>query len=181
MPHDSLPNRTEAPAISIPAISIKVLQLHPAAKLPVYAFSGPFGDLAADLYAVEDLQLVEGFATTVPTGLAFGLPPGFGAIVEGRSGLAIQGVGVLGGVIDPGYRGEVKVILTYSKVPSLTFFGQIKAGDRIAQLRIVRRLEATFEWSTELDSTGRGDGGFGSTGRGPSLKPMPGFPGFQAG
>jgi dUTP pyrophosphatase len=88
-------------------------------------------------------------------------PPTHGALVEDRSGLAVRGVTTLAGVIDPGYRGEIKVVMTNLSATAV----EIKAGDRIAQLRIVRRIEAGFEEVTELVEAVRGVNGFGSTGR----------------
>ncbi len=78
-----------------------------------------------------------------------------------RSGLAVRGVTTLAGVIDPGYRGELKVVMTNLSAATV----EIKAGDRIAQLRIVRRIEAEFEEVGELEEAARGAAGFGSTGR----------------
>jgi dUTP pyrophosphatase len=81
-------------------------------------------------------------------------------LVEDRSGLAIRGLTTLAGVIDPGYRGEIKVVVTNLS----PVFVEIKAGDRVAQLRIVQRIEAEFEEVMELAEAPRGAGGFGSTG-----------------
>lgn len=139
---------------------IAVLKLHPAAQLPRYAHLGPFGDLGADLHAVESATIAPGATAAIPTGIALGLPAGFGALVEDRSGLALRGLTTLAGVIDPGYRGEIKVVLTNLGGTAAT----IAPGDRIAQLRIVRRLEATFTEVSSLDRTPRDGGGFGSTG-----------------
>ena len=139
---------------------ILVQMLHPEAKLPRYAHSGPWGDLAADLYAVSAWTLEPGETVAIPTGLALGFPPEYGALVEDRSGLALRGLTTLAGVIDPGYRGEIKVVLTnLAAIPQ-----SIAPGDRIAQLRLVRRIEATFEVVELLEETVRGGGGFGSTG-----------------
>ncbi|ADW70701.1 dUTP diphosphatase [Granulicella tundricola] len=147
-------------AESSPDLEISVLKLHPYAQLPRYAHTGPYGDLAADLHAVEPLTLAPAETRAVPTGIALGLPDGFGALVEDRSGLASRGITTLAGVIDPGYRGEVKVVMTnLSAIPHT-----IAAGDRIAQLRIVRRIEAAFTEVSTLDQTPRNQGGFGSTG-----------------
>jgi dUTP pyrophosphatase len=97
----------------------------------------------------------------VRTGLAMELPSTHGALVEDRSGLAVRGITTLAGVIDPGYRGELKIVLT-----NLTGEAQTVApGHRIAQLRIVERIQATFEESDMVSETERGEGGFGSTGR----------------
>jgi dUTP pyrophosphatase len=143
------------------AIAIKALKMHPEARLPRYAHVGPFGDLAADLHAISAWTIEPGQTVAIPTGLALGLPAGYGALVEDRSGMALRGLTTLAGVIDPGYRGEIKVVLT-----NLADDAQkILAGDRVAQLRIVQRIEAEFEEVTELDETVRDGGGFGSTGR----------------
>ena len=118
------------------------------------------GDLAADLYAVAGVTLEAGATTPVATGVAMEFPSTHGALVEDRSGLAVRGITTLAGVIDPGYRGEIRVVMTnLSAVPV-----EIKAGDRIAQLRIVQRIEAAFEEVGELVEAPRGVKGFGSTG-----------------
>src|SRR5258707_5231955 len=112
-------------------VRIKVMKLDAAAQLPRYAHTGPFGDLAADLFAVAGVTLEAGATAAVATGVAMEFPSSHGALVEDRSGLAVRGVTTLAGVIDPGYRGGVKGVMTnLSAVP-----GEVKEGDRIAQLR----------------------------------------------
>jgi dUTP pyrophosphatase len=143
------------------AVRIKVMKLDAAAQLPRYAHTGPFGDLAADLYAVVGATLGAGATMPVATGVAMEFPATHGALVEDRSGLAVRGVTTLAGVIDPGYRGEIKVVMTNLSAAAM----EIKAGDRIAQLRIVRRIEAQFDEVSELVEALRGAAGFGSTGR----------------
>jgi dUTP pyrophosphatase len=143
-----------------PVILIRIKKLHPAAKLPKYAHTGPWGDLAADLYASLPATLEPGKTTLVSTGVAIELPSEYGALVEDRSGLAVRGVTTLAGVIDPGYRGELKVVLINLSAATV----EVAAGDRIAQLRLVQRIEATFEETEELEEAPRGLGGFGSTG-----------------
>jgi dUTP pyrophosphatase len=139
---------------------VLVQKLHPDAQLPRYAHTGPWGDLAADLYAVSTWTLQPGETVAIPTGLALGFPADFGGLIQDRSGLALRGLTTLAGVIDPGYRGEIKVVLTnLAPIPHTVF-----PGDRIAQLRLVRRIEATFEVVESLDETVRSTGGFGSTG-----------------
>jgi dUTP pyrophosphatase len=140
--------------------TVLVQKLHPEARVPRYAHSGPWGDLAADLHAVSEWKLEPGETVAIPTGLALGLPAEYGALVEDRSGMALRGLTTLAGVIDPGYRGEIKVVLTNLAAIPYT----VSAGDRIAQLRLVRRVEAMFEVVESLDVTERGEGGFGSTG-----------------
>jgi len=132
-------------------------------RLPAYATAHAAGmDICA---AVEgDFVLKAGETALIPTGFAIALPVGLEAQVRPRSGLAVKHqVGILNspGTIDSDYRGEVKVILTN--------FGKsdfvIKRGDRIAQLVIARHERAEWEERGSLDSTQRGAGGFGHTGR----------------
>lgn len=116
-----------------------------------------------DLRAVETVTLEPGVAQLVPTGITIELPPGYEAQVRPRSGLALKHAITMPnapGTIDPGYRGELRVILLNLGREPYT----IHPGDRIAQL-IVARYEAV-EWveSTLADSA-RGAGGFGSSGR----------------
>lgn len=144
--------------------TILVQRLLPAAQLPRYAHTGPYGDLAADLFAAEAATLAPigepGSTIAVRTGLALELPSTHGALVEDRSGLALRGVTTLAGVIDPGYRGELKVVLTnLGEEPQA-----IAPGHRIAQLRVVERIQASFEETDMLAETPRGQAGFGSTG-----------------
>jgi dUTP pyrophosphatase len=144
--------------------TILVQRLLPAAQLPRYAHTGPYGDLAADLFAAEYATLAPvgqpGSTQAIRTGLAMELPSTHGALVEDRSGLALRGVTTLAGVIDPGYRGELKIVLTNLAAEPQSF----APGHRIAQLRIVERIQATFEETDMLAETVRGVGGFGSTG-----------------
>ena len=145
-------------------VSIKVKKLDAAAQVPRYAHGGEFGDLAADLYAAVGVTLEAGATVAVATGICLEFPSTHGALVEDRSGLAMRGVTTLAGVIDPGYRGEIRVVVTNLGVGAV----EIKVGERFAQLRIVERIEARFEEVVELGVAGlegfRGVGGFGSTG-----------------
>ena len=139
-------------------------RLHPAAQMPRYAHAGEFGDLAADVFAAEAAVLAPvgepGSTAAVRTGLALELPSTHGALVEDRSGLAIRGITTLAGVIDPGYRGELKIVLTNLTAEPQT----VAPGHRIAQLRVVARIQANFEETDDLAEAPRGTGGFGSTG-----------------
>ena len=144
-------------------MEVPVRLLSETARLPSRAHED---DAAFDLHADEALALAPGARAAVATGIALALPPGSCGLVLPRSGLAARhGITVLNapGLIDPGYRGEVMVILhnTDSEEPF-----PIDRGDRVAQLLIVRgehaRLAAV---SGELDATARGAGGLGSTGR----------------
>ena len=116
-----------------------------------------------DLRAIEEVVLAPGVPQAVATGLAIELPPGFEAQVRPRSGLALRHSITLPNApatIDPGYRGEIKVILLNLGRSEY----HVHKGDRIAQL-VVARYEPV-EWDEgELGATGRGEGGFGSSGR----------------
>ena len=141
---------------------MRIQKIHPAAVLPGYAH-GPGEDAGMDLRAVEDVTLAPGIPNLVPTGLTVEIPPGFEAQVRPRSGLALKHAITMPnapGTIDPGYRGEVRVILlNLGREPYA-----IRAGDRIAQM-IVARYEPV-EWvEGDLANSTRGAGGFGSSGR----------------
>lgn len=116
-----------------------------------------------DLRSVEDVTLAPGAPRLVPTGLTIEVPPGYEAQVRPRSGLALQHAITMPntpGTIDPGYRGEIRVILLNLGREPYT----IHAGDRIAQM-IVARYEAVDWVEGELAGSRRGAGGFGSSGR----------------
>lgn len=143
-------------------MKIRVKRLVPEAALPEYAH-GPEEDAGMDLRAVADALLEPGVPQLVPTGLAIEVPPGFEAQLRPRSGLALKHAITLPNspaTIDPGYRGEVRVILlNLGREPY-----QVHAGDRIAQM-VIARYEAV-EWEeTDLNESVRGAGGFGSSGR----------------
>ncbi len=116
-----------------------------------------------DLRSVERVVLVPGLPCAVPTGLAIELPAGYEAQVRPRSGLALKHAITMPNspaTIDPGYRGELRVILLNAGQSEYI----IEAGDRIAQM-VIARYEAV-EWvEGELSDTVRGHGGFGSSGR----------------
>lgn len=141
---------------------IRVNLLHPDAVLPRYAH-GPEEDAGMDLHAVEDVLLEPGVPALVPTGIAIELPPGYEAQIRPRSGLALRHAITLPNApatIDPGYRGEIRVILlNLGRAPY-----RVHKGDRIAQM-VIARYEAV-EWvEAELSQSRRGNGGFGSSGR----------------
>jgi dUTP pyrophosphatase len=142
-------------------VRVGVKRVHPDAVLPKYAHSGDYGDLAADLFAVEEVTFTVGDVKTIATGIALEFPPGYGGIIADRSGLAKRGLTTLAGVIDPGYRGEIRVVAAYLGTGTL----RIGVRDRIAQLRIVHRLDATFHEVDELGESERSDRGFGSSGK----------------
>lgn len=129
--------------------------------LPRYETAGAAG---MDLRADEPFALAPGERRLVPTGLALEIPPGHEGQVRPRSGLAVRhGIALVNapGTIDSDYRGEVQVVLVNLGQAPVTF----ARGDRIAQLVIAPVTRATLEIVDDLSSTGRGAGGFGSTGR----------------
>ena len=133
---------------------------------PLPRFAHP-GDAGADLVASEAVELEPGERVLVPTGLAIAIPEGYAGFVLPRSGLAItHGVTVINapGLIDSGYRGELRVGLVNH---GDTVFA-IDPGDRIAQLVIMAVQAPEFVEVEDLDETVRGHGGFGSTGLGSS-------------
>lgn len=144
-------------------LEIPLVALDPDLPLPAYARAG---DAGCDLLARDDAVLAPGGGrATVPTGVALAIPDGYAGLVLARSGLAARhGVTCLNapGLIDPGYRGEVSVILVNTD-PATPY--EVRRGDRIAQLVVVRVEEACLLGVADLGDTERGGGGFGHTGR----------------
>jgi dUTP pyrophosphatase len=144
-------------------LAVPVVHLDPDLPLPAYARSG---DAGLDLLAREDTVLApRGGRALVPTGVAFALPEGYAGFVQPRSGLALRhGVTVLNspGLIDCGYRDELKVLLV-NLDPTEPF--EIHRGDRIAQLVVQAVAHVAWEPVDALPESERGGGGFGHTGR----------------
>ncbi len=143
-------------------MKIRLNKLSPDATLPEYAH-GPEEDAAMDLRSIATVVLSPGIPQAVPTGIAIELPAGYEAQVRPRSGLALKHAIIVAnspGTIDPGYRGEIRVILLNAGASDY----KIEKGDRIAQL-VIARYEPV-EWEEgDLSQTVRGAGGFGSSGR----------------
>jgi dUTP pyrophosphatase len=140
---------------------LRFVKLNDKATLPTRAHDN---DAGLDLYAAESARLAPGARVSVGTGLAVQIPDGAGGLVLPRSGMALKhGVTLVNapGLIDPGYRGEVRVLLLNTD-PSLEF--QVSPGDRIAQLLLVPVAHATPLQAAALDESTRGEGGFGSSG-----------------
>lgn len=144
------------------SVQVLITRLDSDLPLPRYAKGG---DAGADIVSRIDITLAPGERALVPTGIAIALPDGYVALVHPRSGLAIKhGVTMVNapGTVDAGYRGELQIILiNHDRSESVSF----KRGDRIAQLVIQRVERAEFVEVHELPGSGRGTGGFGSTGR----------------
>jgi dUTP pyrophosphatase len=140
---------------------VDVQLLHPDARAPERTRPG---DAGYDLRAVEAFTLAPGERALVPTGVAIALPPGHAGLVTPRSGLAVEhGVSVLNapGLVDPNYRGELKVVLV--NLGAEPFTGGV--GDRIAQLLVVPFAAPPIDVVEALGATERGAAGFGSSGR----------------
>jgi dUTP pyrophosphatase len=143
-------------------MTLRVARLDPRATIPTRAHAG---DAGLDLHALHDATLQPGQRASIATGIAVEIEPGRAGLVLPRSGLAARhGISVVNapGLIDAGYRGELRVLLLNTDRYE-TF--ELAAGDRIAQLVIVAVwTEAPVE-TRELSDSRRGDGGFGSSGR----------------
>ena len=147
----------------MPELRIELKRLPNGEGLPVPAYATEHA-AGLDVVAAEDVTLQPGERRAVPTGFAIAIPAGFEVQVRPRSGLALKhGITCLNtpGTIDADYRGEVKVILANLG----TAVVELARGERIAQLVPAPVQRAAFVEVEALDETGRGEGGFGSTGR----------------
>jgi dUTP pyrophosphatase len=141
-------------------IELPIRRLRPDATLPARAYSG---DAGVDLAACERVELGPGERATVPTGLAIAIPEGYAGFVQPRSGLAARnGLTIVNtpGLVDSGYRGELRVILlnTDRERPFV-----VEPGTRIAQLVVVPIVELELTEVEELPASERGVRGFGSS------------------
>lgn len=140
---------------------LEVKLLHPDAQLPSYAHPG---DAGLDLRSREDVVLKPGQRVAVATGLAVAIPDGFAGFVHARSGRALkEGLALPNapGLIDAGYRGELKVLLV-NLDPETPI--EIRKGEKIAQMVIQKVENVSIEVVESFVETSRGEGGFGSTG-----------------
>jgi dUTP diphosphatase len=155
------------------ATMVEVLIRRIDATVAVPAYAHP-GDAGADLVTTVDVRLEPGQRAMVPTGVSIALPHGYVALVHPRSGLAAaSGLSIVNapGTVDAGYRGEIKVLLVnLDPAEAVT----LRRGDRIAQLVIQRVEQARFVEVDTLPGSGRGDGGYGSTGGFATPVPTPG-------
>ena len=141
---------------------LEIKRIDPDLPLPSYAREG---DAGLDLSAAENVTLKPGERAAVPTGFAVAFPEGFAGFVHARSGRALrEGLALPNapGLIDAGYRGEIKVLLV-NLDPAEPIY--IARGEKIAQLVIQRVERAELDEVVELPPSTRGEGGFGSTGR----------------
>jgi dUTP pyrophosphatase len=141
---------------------LQVKWLDPGLPLPAYAHAG---DAGIDLLSAEDVTLKPGERAAVATGVAVAIPVGYAGFVHARSGRALQeGLAIVNapGVVDSGYRGEIRV-LCINLDPSDPVY--VKRGERIAQLVVQPVEQLELHEVTDLPHSSRGAGGFGSTGR----------------
>jgi dUTP pyrophosphatase len=141
-------------------VRVAIRRLDPTLPLPAYARPG---DAGLDLHAAEAVTLAPGARVLMPTGIALAIPEGYAGFVLPRSGLALnRGVTVLNapGLIDAGYRGEVKVLLVNHDTRPVA----VERGERVAQLVVQRVEPAELVEIDDLPPSARGAGGFGSTG-----------------
>ena len=137
---------------------IQVKKLSPRATVPT---KGHPNDAGWDLYSNEIVSVPAGMTVSISTGICFGIPDGYAALIWDRSSVAMQGIHRFAGVIDCGYIGEVKVCINNStKEPY-----HVTNGDRIAQVIFQKIHDFQLVETEHLTETSRGEGGFGSTGK----------------
>ena len=137
--------------------AIKFLRLHQDAKLPTRGSEHAAG---LDLYSVETVSIAPGKRAGVKIGVSVAIPVGYYGRVAPRSGLAMErGIDVMAGVIDSDYRGEIVCVLVNLGEEPV----QLGRGTRVAQLIVEAIITPEPEWVDELENTGRGSAGFGST------------------
>jgi dUTP pyrophosphatase len=141
------------------SFTIKVKKIHPDAKLPSYAHTG---DAGFDLFAPQDVSLAPGERMGIPSGIAMEVPDGYVGLIWDKSGLSIKnGLKILGGVLDSGFRGEIIIgVMNLSREAYM-----FEKGHKIAQMLIQKVERPEIIEIDELTETERGAGGFGSTGK----------------
>jgi dUTP pyrophosphatase len=143
-------------------MKMEIKRLDESVPLPTYATGG---DAGLDLCAAEEVTLKPGERAVVGTGIAIAIPKGFAGFVHARSGRALrEGLALVNapGLIDSGYRGEIKVVVVNLDNSEAL---EIKRGEKIAQLVVQPVEQVDLEVVEELPASPRGAGGFGSTGR----------------
>jgi dUTP diphosphatase len=138
-------------------MELRVKRIHQDAKLPFY---GHQGDAGLDLFSCVDCLLGAGEVKAVPTGIKVAIPQGYVGLIWDKSGISLKGVHKLAGVVDAGYRGEVRVVMAnLGREPYA-----VTKGMKIAQMLIQPIMDVKVVEADGLDDTSRGEGGFGSTG-----------------
>lgn len=140
-------------------MELRIQKIHPSARIPTYAHHS---DAGFDLYAIESVVIPVGARVLVGTGIAMEIPDDYAGLIWDKSGLSnTYGLKTLGGVVDAGYRGEVKVGIINLGTKDY----EVTMGDKIAQMIIQKIEHAEIKEVTELSDTVRSKSGFGSTGK----------------
>lgn len=140
-------------------MKLKIKKLHKEAILPNYAHED---DAGFDLYSIEDVEIAPNVRVQIRTGIAMQIPVGFVGLIWDKSGLSHKhGLKTLGGVIDSGYRGEVKVGII--NLGEQTY--KLEKGHKVAQMIIQKKETCEIEEVSDLEESHRGEGGFGSSGK----------------
>ncbi|MDH5707036.1 MAG: dUTP diphosphatase [Candidatus Aminicenantes bacterium] len=139
-------------------MELKVKRIHPDARLPLYQHQG---DAGLDLFSSVDDVVRAGEVKPIPTGIKVAVPEGHVALVWDKSGISLKGIHRLAGVVDSGYRGEVRVVLANLGTEPFV----IEKGMKIAQLLIQPVVTVEVIETEDLEETSRGENGFGSTGK----------------
>ncbi len=139
-------------------MKLKVKKIQLDAKVPHYSHKG---DAGLDLFSSVDTVLNKGEVKPVPTGIQVSIPEGHVGLIWDKSGISLKGIHRLAGVIDSGYRGEVRVVM--ANLGEKLFV--IKRGMKIAQLLIQPVMDVEVVEVDKLEETSRGENGFGSTGK----------------
>jgi dUTP pyrophosphatase len=139
-------------------MELKVKRIQKDIKLPRY---GHAGDAGLDLFSSVDFVLTAGQVEAIPTGIKVAVPEGYAGLIWDKSGVSLRGVHRLAGVIDSGYRGEVKVVMVNLSGEPFT----IEKGMKIAQMLVQPVANVDVIEVEDLAETSRGEGGFGSTGK----------------
>ena len=139
-------------------MKIKIKKINTDGRVPTRAKSS---DAGYDLYSTVDMPITPTARQLVPTGIAIEIPEGYYGRIAPRSGLAVRaGIDILAGVVDSGYRNEIKVVMINLGEGLVS----VNKGDRIAQLIIEKCHDVEWEEVNELSDSDRGEGGFGSSG-----------------
>jgi len=139
-------------------MEMKVKRIHKDAKIPRY---GHVGDAGLDVFSVMECVLKGGEARAISTGIQVAIPDGYVGLIWDKSGISLKNVHRLAGVVDSGYRGEIKIVLTNMSTETFS----IEKGMKIAQMLVQPIIKVKVVDSEVLDETTRGENGFGSTGK----------------
>lgn len=139
-------------------MELKIKKIRKDAKLPHY---GHRGDAGLDIFSTIDCVLRKREVKAIPTGIKVAIPEGYVGLIWDKSGVSLEGVHRLAGVVDSGYRGEVKIVMANLSDEPFS----IEKGMKIAQLLIQPVVEVEVIEVEDLEATPRGENGFGSTGK----------------